>query len=321
MRIFASDRVTRLVNFFGLEEGMPIAEHKIVTRSIQTAQRRVESHNFEIRKHVLEYDNVMNKQREIIYAERRTILESGNLKEHIFNMVDDVVESSLNLYAPENLHPEEWDYNNLLSWLKGKFLLRIDEDRVTPLSREELWDYLVGEIKSAYEQKEASVTPEKMHDIAKFVMLQSIDGKWKDHLLSIDHLREGIHLRGYGQRDPLVEYQREAYDMFMVMIDSIRDDSLEYIFRIQAVETQRQTGVFRSVPHELVHDSPGSIKDMKPPVQRMHAGPDDETRTRSDYHTSQTGPGQPYKRDETKVGRNDPCPCGSGKKYKKCCGK
>ena len=319
MRIFASDRVTRLINFFGLEEGTPIAEHKIVARSIETAQRRVESHNFEIRKHVLEYDNVMNKQREIIYAERKTILESSNLREHIFNMLEDIVDSGLNLYAPENLHPEEWDYSNLLSWLRGKFLIKLDDEKITPLSREELGDYLLQEIKTAYEQKEASITPEKMQEIAKFVMLQAIDGKWKDHLLSIDHLREGIHLRGYGQRDPLVEYQREAYDMFMSMIDSIRDDSLEYIFRIQAIETQKPAGVFRSMPHQLVHENPGSIRDIKPPVP----APDnmDSSSTNTNYRTSQQGPTQPYKRDESKVGRNDPCPCGSNKKYKKCCGK
>jgi preprotein translocase subunit SecA len=321
MRIFASDRVTRLINFFGLEEGTPIAEHKIVARSIETAQRRVESHNFEIRKHVLEYDNVMNKQREIIYAERKTILESNNLKEHIFNMLGDIVDSGLNLYAPENLHPEEWDYNNLLSWLRGKFLIKLDDEKITPLSREELGDYLLQEIKTAYEQKEASITSEKMQDIAKFVMLQAIDGKWKDHLLSIDHLREGIHLRGYGQRDPLVEYQREAYDMFMSMIDSIRDDSLEYIFRIQAIETQKTAGVFRSMPHELVHARPDSIRDIKPPMPAPDNMDTGLTHSRANYHTSQDGPSQPFKRDESKVGRNDPCPCGSNKKYKKCCGK
>jgi preprotein translocase subunit SecA len=317
MRIFASDRVTRLINFFGLEEGTPIAEHKIVARSIETAQRRVESHNFEIRKHVLEYDNVMNKQREIIYSERKTILESNNLKEHIFNMMDDVIESGLDLYAPENLHPEEWDYNNLLNWLKGKFSLKINEESIIPLSREELIDHLTQEARNAYNQKESVITSGKMHEIAKFVMLQAIDGKWKDHLLNIDHLREGIHLRGYGQRDPLVEYQREAYDMFMSMIDSIRDDSLDYIFRIQAIETQNRPGVFRSMPHELVHASPGSMRDIKPPM------PDDMDmqQARANHQTSQQGPAQPYKRDEEKVGRNDPCPCGSGKKFKKCCGK
>jgi preprotein translocase subunit SecA len=319
MRIFASDRVTRLINFFGLEEGVPIAEHKIVARSIETAQRRVESHNFEIRKHVLEYDNVMNKQREIIYAERKTILESNNLKENIFNMIEDVIESGLSLYAPENLHSEEWDYGNLLSWFRGKFLLKIDEDKIIPLSREELGDYLVQEIRNAYGQKEDSITSEKMQEIAKFVMLQAIDGKWKDHLLSIDHLREGIHLRGYGQRDPLVEYQREAYDMFMAMIDSIRNDSLEYIFRIQAIETQKTAGVFRSMPHELVHTSPGSMRDIKPSTSDNIDT--DLTSTRSDYFTSQEGSPQPHKRDQAKVGRNDPCPCGSNKKYKKCCGK
>jgi preprotein translocase subunit SecA len=321
MRIFASDRVTRLIDFFGIEEGTPIAEHKIVARSIETAQRRVESHNFEIRKHVLEYDNVMNKQREIIYAERKTILESDNLKEHIFNMIDDVIESGLVLYAPENLHPEEWDYNNLLNWLRGRFLLKADADKIAPLSREELRDYIAQEINSAYEQKEASITTEKMQEIARFVMLQAIDGKWKDHLLSIDHLREGIHLRGYGQRDPLVEYQREAYDMFMAMIGSIRDDSLEYIFKIQAIEIQKAGGVFNAMPHKLVHETPGAIRDIRPPASTPDSMDPNLTRTRSDYQSCHAGPAQPYKRDETKVGRNDPCPCGSGKKYKKCCGK
>ncbi|MDD5504456.1 MAG: preprotein translocase subunit SecA, partial [Candidatus Omnitrophica bacterium] len=254
MRIFASDRVMRLINFFGLEEGVPIAEHRIVARSIETAQRRVESHNFEIRKHVLEYDNVMNKQREVIYSERKTILESADLKEYIFNMIDDVTDSAMSLHAAENLHCEEWDYANLANWARDKFLVKLDKEKMTTLSRQELADYIVAAVKTAYEQKEKMISADKMQEIAKFVLLQAIDTKWKDHLLGIDHLREGIHLRGYGQRDPLVEYQREAYEMFMSMIDSIRDDSLGYIFRIQAIETQNAQGVFGSVPRRFVHD-------------------------------------------------------------------
>jgi preprotein translocase subunit SecA len=317
MRIFASDRVRKLIDFFGLEEGTPIAEHKIVARSIETAQRRVESHNFEIRKHVLEYDNVMNKQREVIYSERKTILESSDLKENIFDMIDDVIDSAMDLYTAENLHYEEWDYANLMTWLRNKFLIKPDEEAFFSLSREELKERLVKEVRFAYEQKESAITPEKMHNIAKFVMLQAIDGKWKDHLLSIDHLREGIHLRGYGQRDPLVEYQREAYDMFMSMIGAIRDDSLEYIFRIQAIETQKSGGVFRSMPHELVHEAPGPIKAARPDL------PADinVTNTSSDFSPSNRVSPKPFTNDEPKVGRNDPCPCGSGKKYKKCCGK
>ncbi len=322
MRIFASDRVTRLINFFQLEEGTPIAEHKMVTRSIETAQRRVESHNFSIRKHVLEYDNVMNKQREVIYAERRTILESLDLKEHIFNMADDVTDLSLDIYAQENLHPEEWDYKNLLNRFKMKFLVSLNEDEIKTLSREELRGHIASKIRAAYNDKEKTLTKDKMHRIAKFVLLQAIDSKWKEHLLNIDHLREGIHLRGYGQRDPLVEYQKEAYEMFMAMIDSIREDSLEYIFRIQAIEAQDASGVFKVSSQELVHPEAGSMHDMskkRPQMQNMP--PIDMEQPSALPQAPDTGAPKPYKRDAEKVGRNDPCPCGSGKKYKKCCGK
>lgn len=321
MRIFASDRVTRLINFFKLEEGVPIAEHKLVARSIETAQRRVESHNFSIRKHVLEYDNVMNKQREVIYAERKTVLESSSLKEHILNMAYDITDAALDAYAPENLHPEEWDYDNLLSRFKAKFLIRLDEDGVRRLSREELRSHIIGKISSAYDEKDNSVGPEKMHRIAKFVLLQAIDTKWKEHLLGIDHLREGIHLRGYGQRDPLVEYQREAYDMFMAMIDSIREDSLEYIFRIQAVESRDTTGVFRLESQEFLHPEAGSMNDIRKSPHHMQQPPIDMDKPGQAPHIPDTEPPKPYKRDNAKIGRNSPCPCGSGKKYKKCCGK
>jgi len=318
MRIFASDRVAKLIDFFQLEEGQPIAEHKIVARSIETAQKRVESHNFSTRKYVVEYDNVMNKQREVIYAERRTILESTNLKEHIFNMVEDTTFNALDVYGPEKLHPEEWDYGNMISWLKSKFLIQLPEKELTPLSREELKEYLISKIKSAYTQKEESIGAEKMRQIERFVLLQAIDSKWKEHLLNIDHLREGIHLRGYGQRDPLVEYQREGYEMFMDMINSIREDSLEYIFKVQAVETETSKGVFLSSSQELVHPEADSMRDMSQNITTMPQAPPDLKLPPPPQ--PDTGPSKPYKRKEPKVGRNDPCPCGSGKKHKRCCG-
>ncbi|NQT89993.1 MAG: preprotein translocase subunit SecA [Candidatus Omnitrophica bacterium] len=327
MRIFASDRVARLINFFQLEEGTPIAEHKIVAKSIETAQRRVESHNFEIRKQVLEFDNVMNKQREVIYAQRRTILESDDLREHIFDMIDDLLASALDTYAPENLHPEQWDYQDMISWLRAKFLLRLSEEELSPFSREELGDYLREKIRAAYIEKEKSLGHEKMRMIEKSVLLQAIDSKWKDHLLSMDHLREGIHLRGYGQRNPLVEYQREGYDMFMAMVDSIRDESLEYIFKIQAVETQERS-VFKSSQQELIHPEAESMHDIRtkaPPMPQPGPGlgplSADDIGPPPPPPIPGEGPAEPYKREAPKVGRNDPCPCNSGKKYKKCCGK
>jgi preprotein translocase subunit SecA len=317
MRIFASDRVARLINFFQLEEGTPIAEHKIVTRSIETAQRRVESHNFEIRKHVLEYDNVMNKQREVIYGERRAVLESEDLSEYIFNMTEDTVAIALDTYAPENTHPEEWDYKGLTAWLRSKFLLLVGEKELNILSRDELNDYVIDKIKTAYAKRKESLGSDKIKGIEKFVLLQTIDTKWKDHLLNMDHLREGIHLRGYGQRDPLVEYQREGYDMFMAMTDSIRDDSLEYIFKIQAIESDKDAGVFTSTRQEFIHPEAATMRDIRsrPPVISQEdmdlTGPPPAP----DFE-----PPKPFKREAPKVGRNDPCPCGSNKKYKRCCG-
>jgi len=319
MRIFASDRVARLINFFQLEEGMPIAEHKIVSRSIETAQKRVESYNFQIRKQVLEYDNVMNRQREVIYAERREVLESDNLKEHVFDMIDDTILSALDTYMAASVHPEEWDYSTLISWCRSKFLVRLEEEALSSLGREELEEHLKGKIRTLYAGKEDSITPDKMRYIEKFVLLQTIDSKWKDHLLSMDHLREGIHLRGYGQRDPLVEYQREGYDMFMNMVDSIREEALEYIFKIQAVETKKAEGLFKKAPLEFIHREADSMHDIR--VRSSSAMPQRPTTSTPLPQVPETGPPEPYKRKTPKVGRNDPCPCGSGKKYKKCCGK
>jgi preprotein translocase subunit SecA len=318
MRLFASDRVARLISFFKLEEGVPIAEHRIVARSIETAQRRVESHNFEIRKHVLEYDNVMNKQREVIYSERKTVLFSDDLKEHIFNMTEDVLSAALDVFAPSNLHPEEWEYKGLIGWLKSKFLVKVTEDELNKVSREEFSDYLYDKIKDAYSEKEKTMSAEMTRQIERFILLQTIDSKWKDHLLSMDYLREGIHLRGYGQRDPLVEYQREGYDMFMAMADSIKEEALEYIFKIQAVETDKRRGVFTSTQQEFIHQEAESMSDIiakAPAVSQTRMDFDNQPMPSPD-----TGPVQPYKRKTPRVGRNDPCPCGSGKKYKKCCG-
>jgi preprotein translocase subunit SecA len=290
-----------------------------VSKSIETAQKRVESYHFSARKHVLEYDDVMNKQREVIYSERKTILESGNLKEYIFNMIEDVIDSAMAVYAAENLHPAEWDYAGLISRLKLKFLISLNEEELNKLSRQELYNFLVESVEKAYAQKAEALGAEKMKKIEKFVLLQAIDTKWKDHLLCIDHLREGIHLRGYGQRDPLVEYQREAYDMFMAMVDSIREDSLEYIFRIQVVETETMTGVFRPSAQKFLHPEAGSIRDIRKESPAAAFG-DGDFNGPMPPSAPDFGPQEPVKRDSPKVGRNDPCPCGSGRKFKKCCG-
>ena len=308
MRIFGSDRVTRIVDFFKLEEGTPIAEHRIVAKSIETAQKRVEMHNFEIRKQVLEFDNVMNKQREVIYDERRVILESEDSKEYVIDIAEDLIDAAIQTYCHNEKVQEEWDAAGLILWLKTKFLLAFKEEDLTKFSLEELKDFIFEKVKSHYQAKEQKIGPEMMRQLERFVLLQSVDSKWKDHLRSMDELREGIGLRAYGQRDPLVEYQKEGYEMFANMMDSIKDESIEFIFKLEPME-KSVSGVFAQTPQEAIHPEAETMRDFRA-IKERRAVP----------QIPQEGPEQPFKRAVAKVGRNDPCPCGSGKKYKKCCG-
>ncbi|MBU4140274.1 MAG: preprotein translocase subunit SecA, partial [Candidatus Omnitrophica bacterium] len=219
MRIFASEKISRIMDFFKWEESVPI-EHALISRSIETAQKRVEGHNFEIRKQLLQYDNVMNRQREVIYEERRRVLESPGLKEHIFEMTNEAVDSVIDLYANENIHPEEWNLVGLKNHIRSRFFLEI-EDLKAEEPREQMREEVVAKIRAAYREKEISFGAGSLQDFARIVLLQVIDAKWKDHLYNMDFLREGIGLRGYAGHDPLVEYQREGYDMFTQMIGGI----------------------------------------------------------------------------------------------------
>ncbi|MBL7084894.1 MAG: preprotein translocase subunit SecA [Candidatus Omnitrophica bacterium] len=314
MRIFASDRVSRVMEFFKWEESIPI-EHPLITRSIETAQKRVETHNFEIRKQLLEYDNVMNRQREVIYDERRLALKSHDLREHIFEMIDEVVDSVLELYASEDTHQEEWNLVGLKNYLKSKFLLEIT-DLKAGLSREQIRENILAKIRQAFQQKDSSFGGENLQSLAKVILLQIIDAKWKDHLYNMDFLREGIGLRGYAGRDPLIEYQREGFDMFGQMIAGIKDEALEFIFRISPAKEEKVSSVFAQIPQQLLHPESAKIQDL-PKQKPPQAPPPPQTETP-----------RPFKREGRKVGRNEPCPCGkinpkTGKpmKYKKCCGK
>jgi preprotein translocase subunit SecA len=239
-------------------------------------------------------------------------------------MIEDTLSDALEMYAPENQHPEEWDLSVLINWLKSKFLLKLSEEELKNLSRQELMDELFNRITAAYAEKEKSIGADTMKQITKFVLLQAIDSKWKDHLRNIDDLREGIYLRSYGQRDPLVEYRREGYDMFMDMQDSIREESLEYIFKIQVVEERRRRGVFEGVAQEFIHADAETMGDIRrraqaPPQQQTPFAPQQQPGFAPMPSVPPTGPSQPI-RKTPKVGRNDPCPCGSGRKYKKCHG-
>ncbi len=305
MRLFGSGKISAIYDKLGIEEGQDI-QHPLVTRAIEVAQKRVEQHNFDIRKHVLEYDNVMNKQREVIYDERRKVLFGDDLRAHIYEIIEEVIDGTMGLYFNSEVHKSDWKYSEFNEWFWSKFNIRMQglEDMVEGKTQEQILDDLASTVKSAYEEKEKRMGLTLLRHIEKMIMLQVIDSKWKDHLHAMDNLREGIGLRAYGQRDPLVEYQHEGYNMFMAMIDSIKDETIEFLFKVQAMrEEAAPRGIFQSLPQQFVHDE-------ITPMSRPSAAPQDLP-----------GPPTPHKRTEAKVGRNEPCPCGSGKKYKKCCGK
>ena len=277
----------------GMEEGEPI-EHKWVTRAIETAQKRVETHNFEIRKHLLEYDDVMNKQREVIYGMRREILAGESQEETILEWLEELLDGILGTYALESAHPEDWDLSGLAEALNRQFDLRLPSEvqHGEVVSHTGLRELLWEAVQSRYRAREQELGGEVMRHVERGVMLQVIDGQWKDHLLSMDHLKEGIGLRGYGQRDPLTEYKREAFDLFTEMVDRIKATAIEWLFKVQMV---RETA-----------------PEMRNPwaEAKEHRGTLPSANTSAPIEPRQTG---------QKVGRNDPCPCGSGKKYKKCC--
>jgi len=258
----------------------------------------------------LEYDNVMNKQREIIYGQRRQTLEGASLKENILDIIDKVIDDMLTVFLAQNAAGKEDDIVGLVSNLKLKFGLELDGARIKDQDRRGIKEELYQLAVNACEEKEKSLGPDLMRHLERMVFLQIIDSKWKDHLYAMDYLREGIGLRAYGQRDPLVEYKREAFEMFSTMISSIEEEAVETIFKLQAAKPERFRGVFSSLSQELSH--PEVNKPQGPPEKQMEEETGD---------TPAMAAQRPVQMSHPKVGRNDPCPCGSGKKYKKCCGK
>ena len=303
MRIFASERVSQLMLKLGMEEGVPI-EHGMVTRAIANAQKKVEAHHFEIRKQLLEYDDVMNKQREVIYQHRRAVLGGSDLKDELRGMIDGLVESALNIYCPAEQYSEEWDLKGLAEIMHGQFGLDITQGKndggepLRAMGRDALLEDLRTQVREAYDRREQDLTPELMRFLEKTFMLQVIDHHWKDHLLGMDHLRDGIGLRGYGQKDPLIEYKREGYDLFSGMMERVKSDTLDRLFHVQAVRNEEQP----SAP------TPPPVISRPQPALILNRG-EEPVAAQTAVH-----------RSDEKVGRNDPCPCGSGKKYKKCHG-
>ena len=299
LRIFASERVSNLMLKLGMEEGVPI-EHRMVTKSIENAQKKVEGVNFERRKNILEYDDVMNKQREVIYKHRQNVLRATDVREEVLDMLDGIGEGLVATYCPEEQYSEEWDFEGLIDSVRGQFGLETFKvDDLKDLGRDALIEDIPEKLKQGYRDKVKNLLEEHgagedlIHYIERTILLQMIDQQWKDHLWGMDQLKDGIGLRGYGQKDPLAEYKREGYDMFSGMMDRIKGDTLERLFKFQLVRGERPEA---------------EVETPRPQQMSLNRGEAAEA------------PKQPVQRSEEKVGRNDPCPCGSGKKYKKCHG-
>ena len=326
MRIFGSDRIAKLMEFkwFQWEEGTPI-EHPWISRSIETAQRRVEGQNFESRKHLLEYDNVMNRQREVIYEQRRRILEGVELQAVVEDMIEAVADELVAASTPKEIAPQEWDLKGMAEAFAKQFGLA-QAPAFSSTDREPLYEEVSRALQETYRQKVASVGEAIMRQLEHSVLLAVMDAKWKDHLYMMDALREGIHLRAYGQRDPLVEYQHEAYAMFEAMVASMKADSLSMLLRVQPAPTTQPVSVFARTPHQEVHQEVSTNLADRFMPQGPAASPEDGgTLSREPVsapsRAGEPSTGTPAQRVGPKVGRNDPCPCGSGLKYKKCHGK
>jgi len=292
MRLFGSDRLTSIVEALGLEEDQPI-EHKMLTNAIENAQKRVEGRNFDIRKRVLQYDDVMNKQREVIYSQRRQVLNGESLKESFMKMIENTVNSLVDRFCGENSHPDMWDWEGINSQARdllpdiGK--LGVSKEEADNYTQEDLKQTLLRAVVSTYEAREAEYGSELMRELERIVLLRTVDEKWMDHIDAMDQLRYGIGMRAYGQRDPVVEYKFEGFEMFEEMIRSIQYDAVKRLLRMRI---NREQGTPKR-------------EKVAEPVTASHGD---------------SGPRKPVVRSGARVGRNDPCPCGSGKKYKKCCG-
>jgi preprotein translocase subunit SecA len=294
LRIFGGDRITGIMEKLGMQEGEPI-EHNMISRAIENAQAKVEGHNFEIRKQLLEYDDVMNQQREVIYRQRREALEGKDLRDAVIEMIRDKAEEMADIHAGDNAHAEDWDQKEIQEAVYKQFNFRLesfDEETLDGLNRDGLAEMIYEAAVERYEEREAAVGVDEFRQLERVVMLQTVDSLWKDHLLSMDHLKEGIGLRGYAQQNPLIVYKKEGYELFQDMIGRVKEETLGILYRIQIAEPQKIDEYRQPKKQPMVFSGGGEPEKKKP-----------------------------QKRSAKKIGRNAPCPCGSGKKYKKCCGR
>ncbi|MEA1940467.1 MAG: preprotein translocase subunit SecA [Candidatus Caldatribacteriota bacterium] len=301
MRLFGSDRISGVMGKLGMEEDVPI-EHPLITKSIESAQKKVEGRNFGIRKQLLDFDNEMEYQRKIIYEQRRMVLESKDIKKHILDMIKDTIDNILKNYTNKETFPEEWDWEGLKAHVKEIFSLSliIAKEDILNLSIPKLQGILKEQTFKLYEEREKEFTSPIMRDIEKMIVLRVVDREWKDNLRRLDELKQGIGLRAYGQKDPLMEYHFEAYNMFQDMVNSIKEEVVKFIYkvRIKKEEQNNTKQTIRKEPPFMVDNSSKTVSSIK-----------------------SKNPKEKKKKNKRKIGRNDPCPCGSGLKYKYCCGK
>ena len=296
LRIFGGERITSVMERLGMEEGEQI-QHGLISRAIENAQAKVEAHNFDIRKQLIEYDDVMNQQREVIYQQRRETLIGTDLKNTIEDIIFELSESIGLRFVDERASASEWDWEGIDQAVFKEFNFHLQkpvDEKLDALTADDLVDLIFEQAKVIYQEKEQSIGPEHLRHLERIIMLQTIDSLWKDHLLSMDHLKEGIGLRGYAQQNPLLIYKKEGFELFQDMIDRIKEETVNILYRIQLAK-----------PQEM------EVLQEKPDQDFIYSGSQSGEETRK----------EPVKRDNKKIGRNDPCPCGSGKKYKKCCGK
>ncbi len=293
MRIFGGDRFKGLMQRLGMTEGVPL-EAKLISRGIENAQKQVENHNFEIRKHLLEYDDVMNRQREVVYNRRKRILAGENLIDQVLNLFEEQVLKVVDQWADPKVEPENWNWESFSADTFRFFTFNVSLSDFNDFTPDGLAQSIFDRARGVFEARQEQIGPKAIDELVRWLMLNSLDSQWKDHLLSMDRLKDGIGLRGYAQKDPLREYQREGFDLFGKMLETVRENTISLITHVQI---QYEDEINELAP-----------KETGQPVTLSHAG------------GSESSAKQPQMRDQAKIGRNDPCPCNSGKKYKSCCG-
>ncbi|MCF8001357.1 MAG: preprotein translocase subunit SecA [Halanaerobiales bacterium] len=312
LRLFGSDNISALMDKVGLEDDQPI-QHKMITNAIEKAQKKVEGRNFDIRKAILQYDDILNKQRQVIYDQRKKVLFSDEMDDVIFGLLEKLIDDITESYLSEDIHPSEWDLEGMVEYLnKFYFTEELTVERLENKEKEEIKDYLIEFGKKIYRDKEEKFTEENMNQLAKHIALRVIDRNWMSHLDNMDELRQGIGLRAYGQKDPLTEYKFESYDMFNEMTSSIREDIIRSIFRIEVHEDGKLDQ--RKTNQNLNYSDGGTISALSTAKNKRQ-----QSQRNTNQNKKQKKVKTVVKPDEP--GRNDPCPCGSGKKYKKCCGR